>query len=131
MIKVSNYFAQFVITRALVPGQIENWVTIVDLKGVGLTKMPKKLLKALVSPMQQNFKGRLYRMYILNAAWAVKTLWKVVKKVVDPLTVQKFVVLGDKYDKELQELIDLEKLEKKYGGTLPDKTDNFFPPDLL
>jgi hypothetical protein len=70
-------------------------------------------------------------MYILNGSWAVKGVWKVVKKLIDPLTVQKFVVLGDKFDKELQELIDVDKLEMKYGGSIPDKTENFFPPDLL
>lgn len=45
---MSNYMVQFLISRGLQPGVIENWVTIVDLKGVGLTQMPKKMLKAVV-----------------------------------------------------------------------------------
>ena len=30
----------------------------------------------------------------------------------------------------LHELIDPSQLEAKFGGSLPDKESNFFPPDL-
>jgi hypothetical protein len=39
-------------------------------------------------------------------------------------------VLGDNFSKELTELVEPASLEKKYGGLLDDKVDNFFPPDL-
>jgi hypothetical protein len=102
-----------------------------DMKGVGLTEVPKKLLKALSKPLQTYFKGRLYRLHIVNAQWVIKVVWSVAKKLVDPLTIKKFVICGDDFTKDLQKLIDPNSLEQKYGGTLPDKTDKFFPPDLL
>ena len=37
---------------------------------------------------------------------------------------------GGKFQKELLELIDEENLEERLGGKLPNKEDNFFPPDL-
>lgn len=113
------------------PGKIENWVTIIDLKGIGLTQVPKKMLKAIIQPMQSYFKGRLFRMYIINAHWTLQAIWKIAKKMIDPLTLLKFKVLGETISKELHELIDADKLEKRYGGNLADKTENFFPPDLL
>lgn len=58
-------------------------------------------------------------------------MWKVVKKVVDPLTVKKFVICGDDYGAELGKLVDMNNLEKRFGGNLDDKVDNFFPPQLL
>jgi len=36
------FYENFLLTRALIDGKIENWVIIVDMKGVGLTSMPKK-----------------------------------------------------------------------------------------
>lgn len=88
-------------------------------------------MKAFSKPMQDYFKGRLYRLYICNSSLVIKIVWKITKKLVDPLTLQKFKVTGDDSAKEISELIDLENLEERFGGKLPNKTSNFFPPDLL
>ena len=64
---MTTYYVQFLISRTLVPGKVENWVTILDLKGVGITEIPKKLLKALTKPLETLFKSRLYRLHVLNA----------------------------------------------------------------
>lgn len=62
----------------------------------------------------------------------MKILYKMAKKMVDPFTLSKFSVCDEKHiQKNLCDLIDLDNFEKKFGGNLPDKTDNFFPPDLL
>ena len=47
MINLSCFFFEFVIKRAFIPGKVENWIAIFDLKGIGLTNVPKKLMKAL------------------------------------------------------------------------------------
>ena len=85
----------------MIPGKIENWITIFDMKGVGLTQIPKKTMKAMAKPMQEYFKGRLYKLYIVNAQWTIKLLLKLAKKLVDPLTMQKFVVCGEKPQEDL------------------------------
>ena len=51
VLNMSTYFVQFLITRALIPGKVENWISIVDMKGVGITEIPKKLLKAITKPL--------------------------------------------------------------------------------
>ena len=51
LIAISSFIIQFVITRALVPGKIENWVTVIDFKGVGLTEIPKKLITSMTKPL--------------------------------------------------------------------------------
>lgn len=38
----------------------------------------------------------------------------------DPITVQKFILCGDKPAKELSTLIDLDNVEQKFGGNFPD-----------
>ncbi len=89
-LELSTYFVQFLVTRTLIPGQVENWVTIVDMKGVGITEIPKEVMQAITKPLQTLFKGRLYQLYVLNAKWTIKFIWKIVQKCVDPLTVKKF-----------------------------------------
>jgi hypothetical protein len=39
-------------------------------------------------------------------------------------------MLGYQFEDELFKLIEPDSLEKKFGGTLPTKDDNFFPPDV-
>lgn len=51
MINVSCYMIQYLISRALVPGRVENWVSIIDMKDVGMLDIPKKLLTALSKPL--------------------------------------------------------------------------------
>jgi len=64
---MSTYFVQYLSTRALIPGKVENWISIVDMKGVGITEIPKNLMKAITKPLQTLFKGRLFRLHVLNA----------------------------------------------------------------
>ena len=51
LINMSTYMTSFVISRALIPGKIENWITIIDFKNVGVTEVPTKLIKALTKPL--------------------------------------------------------------------------------
>ncbi len=46
----------------------------------------------------------------------MKIVWKIVKKLVDPLTVKKFVVCNEDFAKDLLKLVDPQNLEKRYGG---------------
>jgi len=55
-------------------------------------------------------------------------VWKIVKKLVDPLTILKFVICSDDFTKDLFKLIHPDNLEKRFGGNQPDLVDNFFPP---
>lgn len=34
------YFIEYMLENAILPGQVENWVTITDMTGVGLTNVP-------------------------------------------------------------------------------------------
>ena len=61
----------------------------------------------------------------------MKLLWKIAKKSIDPLTLQKFVVAEKDSVIELSQLIDPDNLEKRFGGNCENKVDNYFPPNLL
>jgi len=50
-LNLSTYFVQFLITRVLIPGRVENWITIVDMKGIGITDLPNELITAITAPL--------------------------------------------------------------------------------
>ena len=58
-----------------------------------------------------------YKMYIINAPWPFRALWKTIKKFLDPITVSKTEVMGGEYLKELIKDIPIEMIPKCYGGT--------------
>lgn len=41
LISVCNFFLMYVIEHAMIPGSIESWTAIFDLKDVGVTEIPK------------------------------------------------------------------------------------------
>ena len=57
-------------------------------------------------------------------------MWQMAHKMVDEFTKQKLLIYGADYHKDLHALVDPANLEVKYGGTLPDLTENFWPPKL-
>jgi hypothetical protein len=111
-------------------GAIENWVVILDLKGVGVTEMPKKKLQTMVGTLQTNFRGRLFRLYAVNMPLMLRVLWNFVKKMLDKFTLQKMSIHGSGFEAEILKTIPAHNLEKRYGGELDNKESDFYPPQL-
>jgi hypothetical protein len=42
LVVVADYFLHYVITKGMVPGKIENWTAIFDMRDVGVTELPSK-----------------------------------------------------------------------------------------
>lgn len=127
---MADFFLTYVIENAMVEGKIECWTSIFDLKGVGVTEIPKERIQGLVKNMTKNYRGRLYRFYSTDVTFVVRQIWKLAHKFVDEFTSKKLQIFGDDYAEAMQELISPDNLEQKYGGTIPDKTDNFWPPQF-
>ncbi|CDW82821.1 UNKNOWN [Stylonychia lemnae] len=131
LVDMSNYFLDFLINECMYPSKIENWTVIVDLNNVGLTQIPKNLLQSMISSMQSNYRGRMYRLFAINLHWLLRGLWSIAKNGVDQFTLTKMQLFGGDFKNSVVQVINENSLEEKYGGKLPDKTSNFFPPDLL
>jgi hypothetical protein len=98
---------------------LETCCTIMDLKGVGLSKASQVygyIRKA--SEISQNYyPERLGRLYLINAPWGFSTIWLAVRGWLDPVTQQKIHILGTGYQKELLSQIPAENLPEAFGGT--------------
>lgn len=98
---------------------LETCCTIMDLKGVGITKVSSVYgyVKQASSISQDHYPERLGKLYIINAPWGFGSVWSVVKGWLDPVTVSKIHVLGGGYQKELLAQVPAENLPKLFGGT--------------
>ncbi|PHH52782.1 Sec14 cytosolic factor [Ceratocystis fimbriata CBS 114723] len=98
---------------------LETCCTIMDLKGVSITRIPQvynNVQKA--SELSQNYyPERLGRLYIINSPWGFSGIWGVVKRWLDPVTVEKIHILGSTYKDELLKQVPAENLPEKFGGT--------------
>lgn len=127
----SAFFCDFVVKKLLVPGRVENWVMIIDLNDVGMTSLPAKKVQAIVGLTQKHFGGRLFRQFIINMSFMMRKASSLFLNFVDEITQKKIFFHNDKtYKPDLAQLIQVECLEKKYGGRKPDIRQEFFPPDM-
>ena len=98
---------------------LETCCTIFDFKGVGLGKATQVygyIQKA--SAISQNYyPERLGKMYLINTPWGFSSIFSVVKRFLDPVTVAKIHVLGSGYKHELLEQVPAENLPSEFGGT--------------
>lgn len=132
MVYLANFQIDYVIRHGLIPGKIENWTVILDMNNVGLTQIPKSLLQGMISAMTKNYRGRMFKLFVLNVAWLVRGLWKLVKTLIDEFTASKINIYGgNDFKEDILKIIDAESLEARYAGKLPNKSGNFFPPELI
>jgi hypothetical protein len=98
---------------------LETSCTIMDLKGVGLSNVSSVygyVQKA--SAISQNYyPERMGKLYLINAPWGFSSVFSMVKKFLDPVTVAKIHVLGSGYERELLAQIPKENLPKQFGGS--------------
>jgi hypothetical protein len=111
LVAMGDYFLNYVIDNAMVPGAIESWTAIFDLKSVGVTQIPKDKIQGLVRNMTKNYRGRLFRFYSTDVTFVVRQLWKLAHRFVDDFTNKKLLIYGDDYKKDMLELIDADNLE--------------------
>ncbi|KAF2200968.1 putative phosphatidylinositol transporter [Delitschia confertaspora ATCC 74209] len=97
---------------------LETSCTIMDLHGVGLGKATSVYgyLQSISGISQNYYPERLGRLYVINAPWGFSTIWGIIKRWLDPVTVQKIHILGSGYQKELLAQIPAENLPKQFGG---------------
>ncbi|KAG5965273.1 hypothetical protein E4U13_000626 [Claviceps humidiphila] len=98
---------------------LETCCTVMDLKGVTLTKVPSvySYVRQASVISQNYYPERLGKLFLINAPWGFSTVWSVVKGWLDPVTVKKIHILGSGYKSELLKHVDAESLPVEFGGT--------------
>jgi hypothetical protein len=120
------YLLQYVMDYCLIPGQIENWVVILDLKDIYVTSIPIELQK-IITNMLNNYPCRLFIMYIINISGNLDFLWGTIKPLLSNTTQRKIKLLKSSNIKELFTFINPMHVEQKFGGKAINLKDVFFP----
>jgi hypothetical protein len=121
------FILEYCINYLFIPGQVENWNLLVDLKDVSLYSVPGDL-KNILTVVQENYKCRLNTMYVVNLGSFGNILWKIIKKILGESIERKLKMI--KIFDELYEFIHIDQLEKKFGGKSQNTPVNFFPENL-
>jgi hypothetical protein len=123
------YFLEYLIHHMLIPGQVEDWCVISDLRSVSLFSFPSDI-KTFIKVMQDNYRGRLKTNFIIGMNILTRGLWGIAKAMIDPETNKKIKILGYSDFDEIFELINRDQVEKKFEGEEEDLKKDFFPPSL-
>ena len=122
------FFVNYIVNYILLPGQIENWIMICDLKSVGVGKLGqfKNILNTL-----NRFRGRVFRNYILNLGTFMRAAASGVLSILGSSSAKKIIMVENGKYEVMQQYIRKENLQIKYGGSAPNVIygeDNLFPP---
>ena len=122
------FFMNYIVNYILLPGQIENWILICDLKDVGISKLPQ--FKNILSSLSK-FRCRVFRNYILNISSFIRAAASGFLSILGSNSAKKIIFIENNNLEIMQEFIRKDNLQRKHGGTAPDVIygeDNLFPP---
>ncbi|CAD8175987.1 unnamed protein product [Paramecium pentaurelia] len=121
-------FLEHVIANYTLPGQIENWVVIMDLGGLGITSLPRQQLQRVLDYLQNNYRSRMHKCYVVNCPGTITFSWNIVKGFLEEITVRKISFEKSSIPIGLFEHCHKSQVEQKYGGISQNIENNFWPP---
>jgi len=102
--------------------RVSSTIYIMDLKGGSLKLVGGKtydFIKTASKIGQDYYPEILGQMFIVNAPMLFTGVWAAIKPWIDEKTRNKIKILGSKYEKEIQAVIDPENLPDFLGGKVP------------
>jgi hypothetical protein len=120
-----TFLIEYCISYMLIPGKVENWNVILDLKDISLYNLPVDI-KNLCIIFQKNYKCRLYRLYFMNISTIGSILYRLIPTFLGSHIEKKVVFI--KEHEELFTYINKSQIEMQYGGNC-NNLDSFFPPN--
>lgn len=107
-----------------------------DMKGINLWEYANlnapvfKLVKQSLVVLQDFYCDILHKVYLVNAPAVVSVMWELIKRFLNPVTQQKFTIVGSDYKTVLKEFIDVDILPVYYGGNKTDCSGTVNPYTL-
>lgn len=127
VIRTMTFWFEYIINEWMLPGQIETWVFLTNLKGLGAAQMALSSNRRLFTYLSDNYKCRLATLYMLNVTKSMYVPWQVVKNFLDEVTVQKIQFYKDQVPTKLFDHTNKDQVEQKFGGNAPNCTQ-YWPP---
>ncbi|KAL4476799.1 hypothetical protein ABPG72_010636 [Tetrahymena utriculariae] len=122
-----TYFFEFILKYAMLPGQIENWVVIMNLNKIGVSSLPISALKSLMTYLSSHYRSRMFATYVINTPTSIFLPWSIIKGFLEEATIQKINFSKDGVPEKLFKHTHKSQVEQKFGGTAPN-TNEYWPP---
>ena len=135
IIHASILLFQFIVNNMLIPGQIENWIMILNFNDSSPLYLPD-VVKKIIKTLSENFLSRLYKCYVYGMSFFVNFMFKIVCNFLEEVTVQKINIIDKNNKNKILENIRPDNLEEKFGGTAPNIQEgitnniSLFPPKM-
>jgi hypothetical protein len=128
LIETQTYFFEYVIKNYLIPGQVENWIAIVDVAQTGLISLISSMKRSFTF-LSDTYRMRMLVCYVVRIPTSISLIWTLVKQFLDEDTVRKINFFDDQTVEPLLEYCNPSQLERKFGGALEDIAEGrFWPP---
>jgi len=76
----------YAVNKLFLPGKSETFFVIMDLANFYLTSVPFSHLRQILGAILTNFRGRGFKVCVLNAHWAIRAGWHFIRTWVDDFT---------------------------------------------
>lgn len=125
-----GFYLDYVLDNMMQPGQIEQWVTIMDFTGFGMFSQPLDAIRELFGwlSLQSGMRTRIYQNYLLHTPNSFKLIYKVVKYFLDKRTQDGINILKSGHYDQIWTHINKDQVEKKFGGNVETLVKDFWPP---
>ena len=97
-----------------------------DFKNSGITDLPIKSFKNIISYMSNHYKFRLYRLFVVNCTKGITVPWKGISVFLEDDTVKKINFTNEPKPDGLFELAHPSQIEQRYGGTQTNRDTDFW-----
>ena len=125
--KYLTFYFEFIINECMLPGQVESWVFVVNLRDIKVSTSTAMSLKKVFSYLQENYKCRLHSLYMINAAASVYMPWKIIQKFLDEVTVSKINFYKTATPAALFTHANADQVEQRFGGSATNVAQ-YWPP---
>lgn len=111
--RATEVFMKYLKEHFFIPGQVENWVMIADIRSVSFMKPPTDLIKVFKF-LQIQYLCRLYVLYVFGMNTILNFCWNLIKGIVDEGTAKKFI--NSENASQHFSHINRAQIEDKFGG---------------
>jgi len=130
ILKAAYFVTFYGMENMCLPGKIENWISINDMGGLSIRKLPTKFIGKLLKSFQTHLKCRGRKFIMLNVTFGIRAIWKILSPFVDANTHLRTDVTKDSTHLYLQHMVHPSQLEERFGGEAPNLTQ-YWPPKYV
>lgn len=88
LLEAQTYFFEYVLRNMLIPGQVENWISIIDAGETGLFSLASSMKRSMTF-LSDTYRSRMFVCYVVRIPSSISFVWAIAKKFLQEETVRK------------------------------------------